>query len=288
MRSRLLKLVTVLGLIPAIAVLGTEAQASNFNPPKRYYLALGDSIAFGAQLGKFFQELSNGTYDPATFNTGYVDNFAAQMTSVDPGLTTVNLSCPGETSATFMATCPFKAFGLPLHTNYSGSQEAAALAFLHAHPGQVSPITIDIGLNDAALPCAGPTFVVDVACVHTTMSAALQSVAQNLPKILVDLQQASPSSEIIVMTYYNPFYVQDTSTDSLIAALNAEIVSVANTGSVRVADAFTPFNRTGNETTTLCTLTLMCPGLDIHPSDAGYIVIGEQFWSASGYSRLTD
>ncbi len=288
MRGRLLKLVTVLGLVPAIAAFSTVAQASNFNPPKQYYLALGDSFAFGAQLGKFFRELSTGTYDPATFNTGYVDNFAAQMKSVDPGLTTVNLSCPGETSATFMATCPFKAFGLPLHTNYSGSQEAAALAFLRAHPGQVSPITIDIGVNDAALPCAGPMFVIDVACLHTTMPAALQSVAQNLPKILDDLQQASPSSEIILMTYYNPFYVQDISTDTLITALNAEIAAAAKARSIRVAGAFTPFNGTGDETTTLCTLTLMCPGLDIHPSDAGYAVIGKQFWSASGYSRLTD
>src|SRR5437870_1310039 len=123
MRSRLLKLVTVLGLIPAIAVLGTEAQASNFNPPKRYYLALGDSIAFGAQLGKFFQELSNGTYDPATFNTGYVDDFTVQLRSVHARSETVNLSCPAETTDSFTKSCLFKVLGFALHTNYSGSQE---------------------------------------------------------------------------------------------------------------------------------------------------------------------
>jgi len=286
MLMRSAKAVAAVGLALAVVGFGPSVQAEKFNPPKHYYLALGDSAAFGAQLGKFFQELATGTYDPASFNTGYVDDFATQMRSVDPGLETVNLSCPGESTSSFMATCPFKAFGLPLHTNYSGSQEAAALGFLRAHPGQVSPITIDIGLNDAAFPCAGPTFLIDVSCFRNTLPAALASVAENLPKILSDLREASPSSEIIVMTYYNPFYVQDASSDALVESLNVEISTIAAAHQDRVADAFAPFNRTGDELTTLCALTLMCPGLDIHPSDAGYAVIAEQFWAASGYGRL--
>ena len=281
-------------LVPGVASLAlllatsTSANAAQFNPPKHYYLALGDSAAFGAQLGKFFQELATGTYDPASFNTGYVDDFAAHMRAIDPGLVTVNLGCPAETTGTFMATCPFKAFGLPLHTNYAGSQEAAALAFLHAHPGQVGTITLDLGFNDAALPCAGPTFVIDVPCFSSTMPSALQSVARNLPKILSDLHRASPSSEIIVMTYWNPFYVEDASTDGLVESLNQEIDGAATSSGARVADAFQPFNRTGDEGSTICTLTLMCPGLDIHPTDAGYAVIAQQLWAVSGYSRLSN
>jgi lysophospholipase L1-like esterase len=38
--------------------------------------------------------------------------------------------------------------GVPLHGRNDGSQLSAALAFLHAHRGQVSPITINIGAND--------------------------------------------------------------------------------------------------------------------------------------------
>lgn len=286
MFARSAKVIAAFSIAISVASLGVGAQAAMFNPPKHYYLALGDSAAFGAQLGKFFQELASGTYDPASFNTGYVDDFGGQMRSIDPGLETVNLSCPGESTSSFMATCPFKAFGLPLHTNYSGSQESAALAFLRSHPAQVTPITIDIGLNDAAFPCAGPTFLIDIGCLHATMPAALVSVAKNLPTILADLQEASPSSEIILMTYYNPFYLQDTSTDALIESLNNELLSVAAKRHVRVADAFAPFNRSGDEVTTLCGLTLMCPALDIHPSDAGYAVIAQQFWSVSGFARL--
>ena len=280
-----------LSVLSALCVLigsASTARAANFNPPKHFYMALGDSLAFGAQLGKFFQELSSGTYDPASFNTGYADDFAGQINAIDPGLETVNLSCPGETTSTFAATCPFKALGFALHTNYPGSQESAALSFLRTHPGKVSPITIDLGFNDALLPCAGPTFLIDVSCIHQTMPAALESVSANLPKILAEIHEASPSSEIIVMTYYNPFFLEDASTDALVSALDNEIMRIAAAQRMRVAEMFTRFNRTGDETTTLCTLTLMCPGLDYHASDVGYAVMAHQFWTASGYARLGD
>ena len=284
----LIKRVSAAGLTALLFVTSASAAAAaGFNPPKHYYLALGDSLAFGAQLAKFFQELGTGTYDPATFNTGYVDDFAARMKSIDPALQTVNLSCPAETTGSFSGTCLFRALGFAVHTDYVGSQESAALSFLGEHRGQVGPITIDLGLNDALLPCAGPTFAVDVACVHTTMPAALQSVAAHLPLILAKLHAASPSSEIIVMTYFNPFYVEDHSTDSLVTAMDNEISEIAMAQHARVADTFVPFNAAGDETSTLCTLTLMCtPSVDYHASDAGYEVMAGRFWAASGYWRL--
>jgi hypothetical protein len=56
-----------------------------------------------------------------------------------------------------------------------------------------------------------------------------------------------------------------------------------------LADAFTPFNLASAEPATLCALTLFCTSLnDIHASDDGYLVIAQQFWSASGYGRLDD
>jgi lysophospholipase L1-like esterase len=287
MGTRWLRLVSVLVATVWLAGTGAPAEAAGFNPPKHFYLALGDSLAFGAQLGKFFQELATGTYDPASFNTGYVDDFAARMRAVDPGLQVVNLSCPAETTSSYSGLCFFRSLGFALHTSYQGSQESAALAFLRTHPGQVGPITIDIGLNDAQLPCASPTFAIDVACLHNTMPEALVSVAQNLPRILGELHHASPSSEIIVMTYYNAFYAQDPTTDALIAPLNDEIASIAAAQGDRVADAFTPFNRTGDEASTLCNLTFICSAFaDEHPTDLGYSVIARQFWTSSGYDRL--
>ena len=125
----------------------------HFNPPKQYYLALGDSEAFGFQDAKFQQEIHTNSYDPASFSTGYVDDFAAMLRTIRPHIQMVNFSCPGETSATFIGgNCPFHNTSrpLPLHNNYPlvTPQLAAAMDFLRDHRGKVSPITIDIGSND--------------------------------------------------------------------------------------------------------------------------------------------
>lgn len=121
------------------------------------------------------------------------------------------------------------------------------------------------------------------------MPAALQSIAANLPRILDELHAASPSSEIIVMNYYNPFFVADPSTDALVEAINGAISGAATPRNIRVADVYSAFNRTGDESATLCTLTLVCdpPLFDEHASDAGYAVIADRFWDASGYSQLS-
>ena len=71
--------------------------------------------------------------------------------------------------------------------------------------------------------------------------------------------------------------------------MNNEIAAMAAARSVRVADIFTAFNRTGDERSTLCALTLVCnpPLFDEHASDAGYAVMANGFWNASGYSQLS-
>ena len=100
--------------------------------PKSFYLALGDSLAYG--------------YQPdLNYNQGYADDFFSNLKS--HGVKNyVNMSCPGESSSTFMhAGCPY-AF---MHKYfYPGAQLAAAVKFLQNHVGQVSPVTLGIGAND--------------------------------------------------------------------------------------------------------------------------------------------
>ena len=56
----------------ALAIFATSIagqSATRFNPPKRYYLALGDSLAFGFQFDKFnenFPSVPAGSFPPAT------------------------------------------------------------------------------------------------------------------------------------------------------------------------------------------------------------------------------
>jgi hypothetical protein len=89
------------------------------------------------------------------------------------------------------------------------------------------------------------------------------------------------------MTSYNVNFLVDPRLLQLTVAFNMIITTTAATYRTRVADVFTPFNR-GPQPTTICLLTLICTQLqDGHPSDAGYQVIAQQFWAASGYDRLT-
>src|SRR5919204_5734862 len=97
------------------------APAPKYNPPKSVYLALGDSLAFGYQQAKFNANFP--AEDPDVYDTGYVDDFAAELRSIDSRIRTVNLACPGETTDSLLGRepCiyhpPFR-----LHSGYSGSQ----------------------------------------------------------------------------------------------------------------------------------------------------------------------
>jgi len=146
MRVRFLALLAALSLL-VLAALPASASTSNpkFNPPKSFYLALGDSLAFGYQQSKFIANLP--TENPSAFVTGYVDDFAGMLQGIDPAIETVNPGCPDETTSSFMAGgCPYTDAGFRLHRAYGGAQLDAAINFLKSHPGQVSPITIDSGI----------------------------------------------------------------------------------------------------------------------------------------------
>ena len=156
----LASLLALLGANPTFADSSTStSSAARFNPPGRYYLALGDSLAFGYQQARFD---SNFPLEPAgAYNTGYVDHFATMLTNLRPTIQTINDSCPGETSNTFLnGGCQYSSFGFALHNSYSGSQMDAALAFLQAHRG--TPCQRASGRRSAAptpacaLPAAAP------------------------------------------------------------------------------------------------------------------------------------
>jgi hypothetical protein len=90
-------LLSVLVLLSAEIAVRAQNPPPVFNPPKSYYLALGDSIAYGFQSFKFAANLP-----PTAYNTGYVDIFGAHLRQIRPGITTVNFGCPGESTETFV------------------------------------------------------------------------------------------------------------------------------------------------------------------------------------------
>jgi lysophospholipase L1-like esterase len=152
------------------------AGGSKFNFPKSYYLALGDSVTYGYQASKVRAGLP-----PSAFNTGYVDDFGVRLRQIQPVVvTTVNYGCPGETTASFISgPCLWTAIGQQLHDNFSESQLDAAVAFLRAHPGEVSPITITLWGNDVSQfvgSCAG-----DPTCIQNGAPSFLRRSARTSP-----------------------------------------------------------------------------------------------------------
>ena len=263
--------------LPPPAASAAGAPPPIFTPPRAHYLALGDSLAFGFQFQIFNQHYP--AVPPAAFAAGYVDGFGRLLRGIQPKSHITNYGCPGETTVSFIhGGCPYTAAGFALHAPYAGAQLDAAVAFLRAHPGQVSPITLNLGTNDLNLlitQCGA-----DLACFQQQGPVVIEQIKTNHAHIFATLRQAAPDAEILTMTNYavSPGF------QPLIAALNGAIVSTAAAHRVRVADVVTPFNG-GPQPATICALTLICTPLhDSHPSDAGYAVIAQQFWAASGYA----
>lgn len=260
----------------AAAALLLPAPGAGATKPQRSYLALGDSLAFGYQQAKFNELFPSE--NPAAFDTGYVDDFGHFLLKTHRDASIVNDGCPGETTDSFIeGPCKYQ-LAFPLHHPYAGgpasSQLSDALAYLHANPGAVSPITLDIGANDALSVIEG-TCKLEAACIAAHAPALFAHVAANLGAILADLRGAAPQAKIVVLGLYNPFGSTIAGGDELTAALNAAMRQVASSEAARFADPLPVFNPPGAlEQPTICLLTNMCtPLTDIHPTDLGYAVL---------------
>jgi lysophospholipase L1-like esterase len=279
----LLGAATALGLVVVVvlALSATAAVASQdgtsprpvYRLPQSYYLALGDSMSYG------FQPNKPARSQPAAFDTGYVDVFAARLRKLSPRIQVVNYGCPGESTVTFArGRCPVLAEGVRLHDPFRGSQLSAALAFLRAHRGQVSPITIALWGND----------LFPLSQRGKRAASAIASFESRFNLILQRLRDAAPTAEIIVIGAWNPEANRLSQTRPLYRSLDAAIARTAAASRARVANMFAAFNGPRNvrgQRARLCSLTFFCSKGDPHPTDAGYRVMADAFMAASGYPR---
>jgi lysophospholipase L1-like esterase len=282
--ARFVCIVALVLCLPATAAPASPVPSPVFQPPQAYYLALGDSIAYGFQLPRWLAGLP-----PAGFDTGYVDVFGAALREIRPHITTVNYGCPGESTVSFIAgPCAVRQEGVvALHDDFDGSQLDAAVAFLRAHDGRVSPITLHVGGNDvrALLTACNRDF----GCLQAEAPAAIAQFGSRLGTILARLRAAAPNAEIIVSGQYDPFLGFFAQADPLYLALNDAIATVAAAERARYADIFPAFNPQGDreaEAAAMCLLTLLCSDGDDHPSDVGYRALAAAVFDSSGYARL--
>jgi lysophospholipase L1-like esterase len=277
----MLRQLLVAGMLVAGTLLGFAAEgAAGRQTPKSYYLALGDSIAYGIQPGKADKGLP-----PSGYRTGYVDVFAQRLRQVAPDIEVVNYSCPGESTVSFVrGGCPWLSEGKKLHDPFRGTQMSAALAFLAAHRGRVSPITLHLWGNDidpVAEACKG-----DFVCIEKRAPAAIARISSRLGDILRRLHAAAPNAEIVVNGVWN-FNADDLPrTDPLFRSLDRAIRRAAVGAGARFAELFPLFNPQGSiarEKARVCSYVFICTRDDPHPTDAGYRAIAGAVWQASGY-----
>jgi lysophospholipase L1-like esterase len=189
----------------------------------------------------------------------------------------VNYGCPGESARTFIGGgCPWLAGKGRLHNSFKGSQLAAALAFLRAHHGRVSPITLTLWGNDLfdefAPACKG-----DLACIRLHSRAGLARFESRLGSIVGKLRAAAPKGQIIITGAWDFDVEHHAKTDPLFRSIDAIIARVA-----KMYPVFSPTPATLKAK--VCALTFICTKGDPHPTDAGYRAMAAAFLKASGYA----
>jgi lysophospholipase L1-like esterase len=260
-----------LAALQATAAGGRHSSPPVYQPPQSYYLALGDSMAYG------FQPTKKPGARPSVFNTGYVDVFAARLRKLSPNIRVVNYGCPGESTVTFTrGGCDGLKDGFKLHDAFRGSQLKAAESFLRAHPGQVSPITLTLwGVDLLPLSAKGKR-----------AQRAIASFGSRFTTILKRLRTAAPGAEIIVTGAWNPEADKLAKAEPLYRSVDATIKRVAAGSRARVANMFAALNGSGSiksRQARLCSLTFFCSKGDPHPTNAGYRAMAGAFMTASGY-----
>jgi lysophospholipase L1-like esterase len=255
-------------MLSPITFTASHARNISLIGPKKYYLALGDSLAFSFQPD----------FD---FGHGYVDYFFSNLKG--HGVEHLaNLGCFAETSNTFInGNCPEWFLRKYL---YLGSQLKAAVNFLHTHSGQVSPVTLDIGANDlqgdikTSNCSASSRFDLDLAKLDTNLTAII------LPQLKAALTvNGKLTGDIVVMNYYDPYQNICPKMVSYIQKFNEHLANDVR-GFGIIADVFNAFGGSGTPNPNICHYTWMCSFFhDIHATSKGYSVMATAFENGTGY-----
>jgi len=272
-------------LVPA--VFATAASAKKMPKPKHfYYLALGDSISYGYSLVKFDNNFGPCTKEgpeglncepPEAFEPNLVTYVASKAGKLPKRTktSTMNLSCPGETSSGLIGHnealgggkgAAFNPCGwhnsskLRRHFEYgSASQLEEAVGFSAAHPGAVSLVSLQIGSNDE-LGVLGAcqnkkyreahSFASEKECVEKEAPALFEKIIKNIGDTIGVLRAgASYSGPVVVLGFYNPFGILNHETDALQVELNNQLEKTIAKGEfgprVGFTNPFAIFNAAG-------------------------------------------
>lgn len=277
-------------------MLRTAAASTQSAPtPGNYYLALGDSLAAGVGA-------DGVPADPGCISNrapGYVCLMTRFLRQLNPNLRLDNLGISGADSCVLVngsgaaSTCAD-----PMVHRGEKSQLQQALALIKAHPGQVNPISLDIGGDNLVelLPEAEH----NLPAAAQQIPGLLTAYRSDLDATLSQLHAADPNAEILVAGQYNPLsgipsMLLPKGLGSLaqnaIDALNGIMKQEAPKYGAAYVDVDAAFRRHPGgafELTYLLQSNITSP--NIHPTAAGYRVYAGALAAASGYRpalRLT-
>lgn len=283
------------GALLVFALGATSAEAKTPKPKHFFYLALGDSISYGYSLVKFDENETaecathpeSGTCEPPSAFEPGMENYVFNKVKVKKGVTTfkvakkestINLSCPGETSSGLIghnvsfgggAGAEFNPCGwhntdkFRRHYEYgSVSQLEAAAGLITGNPehlaAAINLVSINIGSNDE-LHVLGEcrseayrtahSFSSESECVEHEAPALFGKILNNIGHTIGVLRAAGYKGDVVVLGFYNPFGVLEHATDMLQEALNHELEKTVSEGlygpGVKVANPFAQFNAGG-------------------------------------------
>lgn len=240
--------------------------------PKHYYLALGDSLAF--------------SYQPTgDYNHGYVEDFYTNLQ--DHGThTVINYGCSGESTGTMIqGGCPDARLR---KSAYQGSQLDAAVDFIQQHQGQVSPVTIDMGINDIGRAVNDQTCAVDRALFEQRMDQMDYNMSHFiLPRLVQALTvNGHRTGDLLVLNYYEPFQNRCPDVVPYTQTVNDHIshdLDVTTYQFATMIDIFNAFGGTYTPNPHLCSYTWACRYGDVHATDRGYQVMANAIERRTGY-----
>jgi lysophospholipase L1-like esterase len=273
-----------------IAIAGPLGAANEKNYT---YLALGDSVAFGLDLSLLPPPGSPpGTpLPPTSAFIGYPELFAA-WEHLYRSKKEVNLSCPGESTASFLDVnaedygChsngpqgqpPFKTW-IGLHFDYPGTQYDFAIRQLQSNK-HIDTVTVSLGANDILLllkNCAN-----DPACVGQGIGGVLEQIGKNLAAIAAGIRE-NYSGTLVFVTYGAP------TPDFIPVAiqLNQVIRDVAVAYGAKIADGYqafydasAAFGHNSCEAGLVYRIGGVC---DVHPTLAGQQLLAAEVEKAIG------
>jgi lysophospholipase L1-like esterase len=275
----------VLVVLAALALsLVTSVPAFAEEDDTSYYLALGDSVAFGYTPPAVTPPAN---YQNAANFVGYPEMVARELELKD-----VNASCPGEATGGFISKLSsndngclnfYRLNNLPLHVAYTSSQLAFATSFLNAHRDSTKLVTIDLGANDffqLRTLCG-----TDQTCLGNGLPAVLFTMQVNLGHIFAALRATGYEGKIVALTYYAVVY--DAAGIGLTGLLNQPMINAAQPFKVRIAsgfDAFQPFAQAHGGSSCAAGLLIALGGglCDVHPTPFGHAVLAAAVLHALG------